>query len=50
LLALTSMNDPTPLILPTSERGLAVGQGVERVEDERLLRGQGAFVDDVRLP
>jgi carbon-monoxide dehydrogenase large subunit len=44
------MNDPTPLLLPTSERGLAVGQGVERVEDERLLRGQGAFVDDVFLP
>ena len=44
------MNDPTPPILPTSEWGLAVGQGVERVEDERLLRGQGVFVDDVRLP
>ena len=28
----------------------AIGAPVERVEDERLLRGQGAYVDDVRRP
>ena len=28
----------------------AIGAPVERVEDERLLRGQGAYVDDVKRP
>lgn len=27
-----------------------VGQSVPRIEDERLLRGAGRFVDDIRLP
>jgi carbon-monoxide dehydrogenase large subunit len=27
-----------------------VGQPVERVEDDRLLRGRGRYVDDIRLP
>ncbi|MGE3286344.1 MAG: hypothetical protein AB7J32_09605, partial [Pseudonocardia sp.] len=27
-----------------------VGARVKRVEDPRLLRGEGAFVDDIRLP
>lgn len=27
-----------------------VGQPVRRIEDARLLRGQGRFVDDIRLP
>lgn len=27
-----------------------VGQSIPRVEDDRLLRGRGRFVDDVRLP
>jgi aerobic carbon-monoxide dehydrogenase large subunit len=30
--------------------GRLVGQSVERVEDEALLRGQGRFVDDLRIP
>ncbi|MGH8641318.1 MAG: xanthine dehydrogenase family protein molybdopterin-binding subunit, partial [Burkholderiales bacterium] len=28
----------------------AIGAPIERVEDERLLRGQGAYVDDVKRP
>lgn len=33
------------------ESGLGIiGQGVERLEDVRLLRGEGRFVDDVSLP
>ena len=28
----------------------AIGAPVERVEDERLLRGQGAYVDDLKRP
>ena len=27
-----------------------IGAGVARVEDERLLRGRGRFVDDIDLP
>ena len=27
-----------------------VGTAVRRVEDERILRGQGRYVDDVELP
>ncbi len=27
-----------------------VGQPVERIEDERLLRGRGRYVDDIRFP
>ena len=27
-----------------------VGARVKRIEDPRLLRGEGAFVDDIRLP
>ena len=30
--------------------GSIIGQGVERLEDLRLLRGEGRFVDDVTLP
>lgn len=30
--------------------GSVIGQGVERLEDVRLLRGEGRFVDDVTLP
>ena len=28
----------------------AIGQGVKRTEDPRLLRGGGRFVDDITLP
>jgi len=28
----------------------AVGQPVKRVEDPRLLAGQGRYVDDLRFP
>jgi len=44
------MNDPTPIALPAQTRDAAIGQGVERVEAARLLRGLGAFVDDLQLP
>lgn len=27
-----------------------IGRGLPRVEDERLLRGHGRYVDDIRLP
>ncbi len=27
-----------------------IGQSVSRAEDPRLLKGQGLFVDDIRLP
>jgi len=27
-----------------------VGARVKRIEDPRLLRGEGAFVDDIHLP
>src|SRR6516162_421858 len=27
-----------------------IGQAVRRVEDQRFLRGQGRYVDDIRLP
>ena len=27
-----------------------VGQAVRRVEDQRFVRGQGRYVDDIRLP
>lgn len=35
---------------PTTGTTPLVGQSVPRVEDERLLRGQGRFVDDIHLP
>ncbi len=34
---------------PVSQRNAYVGSPVERLEDLRLLRGKGAFVDDLRL-
>ena len=40
------MNDIADVRAATS----AIGAPVERVEDERLLRGQGEFVDDVKRP
>jgi aerobic carbon-monoxide dehydrogenase large subunit len=27
-----------------------IGQGIKRVEDVRLLRGRGRYLDDVNLP
>ncbi len=39
------MTTPTP----TSLRNTWVGRSVPRKEDERLLRGQGSFYDDIRL-
>jgi carbon-monoxide dehydrogenase large subunit len=35
---------------PVASEKFAVGQGVRRVEDARLLRGQGRYSDDVDLP
>jgi aerobic carbon-monoxide dehydrogenase large subunit len=44
------MNEPLPPGLDTATRAGAIGQPVERLEDDRLLRGQGAYVDDLRRP
>ncbi len=33
-----------------TRNGVAVGAPVERVEDQRLLRGEGAYVDDLTRP
>ncbi|MBC7779939.1 MAG: xanthine dehydrogenase family protein molybdopterin-binding subunit [Proteobacteria bacterium] len=40
----------TALDTPLSVSSPAIGQGIDRVEDPRLLRGLGAFVDDLQLP
>jgi len=40
------MNDVADIRAATA----AIGAPVERVEDERLLRGQGAYVDDLKRP
>ena len=34
----------------TAERPRVVGQRVRRIEDPALLRGEGRFVDDIKLP
>ncbi len=44
------MNEPLPPGLRAAARAGAIGQPVERLEDERLLRGEGAYVDDLRRP
>ena len=44
------MNDPVPFGGSIGTQAGLVGQGIERVEDERLLRGEGAFADDLHLP
>ena len=44
------MNDLPPFASTTPALGLSVGQAVERVEDPRLLRGLGAYIDDIQLP
>jgi len=44
------LNDPAPFGGTTARQARLIGQGVDRIEDERLLRGQGAFVDDLQLP
>ena len=44
------MNDPVPFDASTVTQARLIGQGIDRVEDARLLRGEGAFVDDLHLP
>jgi len=44
------LNDPVSFGGVIGTRARLVGEGIDRVEDERLLRGQGAFVDDLHLP
>jgi len=44
------LNDPAPFGGTPATQARLIGQGIDRVEDERLLRGQGAFVDDLQLP
>jgi carbon-monoxide dehydrogenase large subunit len=44
------LNDPAPFGSATATQASLIGQGVDRVEDRRLLRGEGAFVDDLHLP
>jgi carbon-monoxide dehydrogenase large subunit len=44
------LNDPVPLAACVDSPARHVGAGVDRVEDERLLRGQGRFVDDLHPP
>ena len=44
------MNDPAPFSDSTVTQARLIGQGIDRVEDARLLRGAGAFVDDLHLP
>ena len=44
------MNDPVPFGGSIGTQAGLVGQGIDRVEDDRLLRGQGAFADDLHLP
>ena len=39
-----------PLRNPAGERKRLVGSSVERIEDLRLLRGKGTYVDDVQKP
>src|SRR4051812_1005933 len=48
-----------PASIPTTNNGLCrstkhmsewIGQSVRRVEDERLLKGQGSFLADIRQP
>jgi carbon-monoxide dehydrogenase large subunit len=39
-----------PLRKPAGERKRLVGSSVERIEDLRLLRGKGTYVDDVQKP
>ena len=52
----TITSEPDPSTLPGGDRGLPslgntrmVGRSVRRLEDERLLRGAGRYVDDVEL-
>jgi carbon-monoxide dehydrogenase large subunit len=44
------LNDPVPFGGSIGTQAGLVGQGIDRVEDDRLLRGQGAFADDLHLP
>ncbi|MBC7779692.1 MAG: xanthine dehydrogenase family protein molybdopterin-binding subunit [Proteobacteria bacterium] len=44
------LNDPVPFDNPAGTRSALIGLGIDRVEDARLLRGEGAFVDDLRRP
>ncbi|NBS48657.1 MAG: hypothetical protein EBS99_16855, partial [Betaproteobacteria bacterium] len=39
-----------PLRKSATERKRLVGSSVERIEDLRLLRGKGTYVDDVQKP
>jgi carbon-monoxide dehydrogenase large subunit len=39
-----------PTTPPLAKSGRYVGARIERTEDEKLLRGQGQFVDDLKLP
>jgi len=44
------MNDPT-LIEPALATGTgSIGEPIDRLEDDRLLRGAGRFVDDIHVP
>jgi hypothetical protein len=44
------LNDPAPFGSSPVAQARLVGQGIDRVEDARLLRGAGAFADDLHLP
>ena len=44
------MNDPAPFSGSTVTQARLIGQGIDRIEDARLLRGAGAFADDLHLP
>jgi len=44
------LNDPAPFGSATAMQARLIGQGIDRIEDRRLLRGEGAFVDDLHLP
>jgi len=44
------MNAPAPPAEIAERPPARIGEGVDRLEDDRLLRGEGAFVDDHRRP
>jgi carbon-monoxide dehydrogenase large subunit len=44
------MNDPKPLDPRLASPTGAIGAPIDRLEDERLLRGAGRFVDDLHVP
>jgi aerobic carbon-monoxide dehydrogenase large subunit len=46
----TASPHPIPVPHPGGEGGNFVGAAVQRVEDLRLLRGRGRYVDDLSLP